>query len=200
MKVLFAALFVAAATWVAAPPVLAQAQSPSEQEVTKVLSAPLSPEQQSLGVQLVKLSGIGRTFDQLLPNIADQAKNGFIRANPQMQLGIIQVVDKVALTLVARRPELDKNLAKVWAAGFTEDEMRQLVDFYQSDLGKKFAAVEPQLLGVQLAVAERWGRSVGEELKQKVTKELQASMAAEQNAIQSSGSVGKASPKKPAKK
>ncbi len=41
-------------------------------------------------MQLVKLSGTARIFDEVLPNIADQAKNAFIRANPQMQLGIIE--------------------------------------------------------------------------------------------------------------
>lgn len=210
MRISFAALVVAAATVVSASAALAQNQSqslgpnPREQDVNKILSTQLTPEAASLGTQLVQLSGIGRTFDQLLPNIADQAKNGFIRANPQMQLGIIEVVDRVALTLVSRRPELDQQLAKVWAAAFTEDEMRQLVDFYKSDLGKKFADVEPELLGVQLAVAERWGRTVGDELKQKVTAELRASMAAEQNAMQAGGKPAAApkaaAPQKPAKK
>lgn len=205
MKRSFAAFLLAAAAFASATPVLAQSPTAFDQDVKKIMSTQLSPEVASLGVQLVKLSGVGRTFDQLLPNIADQAKNGFIRANPQMQLGIIEVVDRVALTLVSRRPELDQQLAKVWAAGFTEDDMRKLVEFYQSDLGKKFAAVEPQLLGVQLAVAEQWGRSVGDELKQKVTEELRASMQAEQSAIQGSAQKAGPAPKpagpaKPAKK
>ena len=61
------------------------------------------------------MSGTARIFDTLLPDVADQAKKAFIRANPQMQLGIITIVDKVALEMVNRRPELDRWLARIWA-------------------------------------------------------------------------------------
>ena len=49
-------------------------------------------------MKLVQVSGTARIFDEMLPTIADQAKNAFIRANPQMQLGIIGLVDTIALS------------------------------------------------------------------------------------------------------
>ena len=108
----------------------------------------------------MELTGTARLFDELLPNIADQAKNNFIRANPQMQLGIISVVDKVAVQMVSRRPELDQYLARVWASGFTEEEMQELIDFYSTETGKKYAIALPQLLAVQTAAAKEWAKSV----------------------------------------
>ncbi len=150
----------------------------------ELMTQEMPQEKLDLGLQLVRLSGTGRAFDELLPNIADQAKNAFIRANPQMQLGIIDVVDRIALTLVPRRAHLDGQLARVWAAGFTEDELRELVDFYSSDLGKKFAELHPKVLAIEVATAQEWGRSVSAELTQKVSDELKAAMAAEQDALE----------------
>jgi hypothetical protein len=185
MKRWFAALLVTAAFSALAAALAQDAAPPTEKPLAEILSAELSPETLDLAMQLVRLSGTARDFDNVLPDIADQAKNAFIRSNPQMQLGIITVVDRVALTLVSRRPELDNALAHVWAAAFTNEEMQELIDFFSTDTGKKFAGLERKLLAVELATAQQWGQSVGAELKDKVTAELRASMQAEQDALQS---------------
>ena len=154
-----------------------------------ILEADLPPGTMELAMQLVRLSGTGRTFDELLPNIAAQTKNAFIRANPQMQLGIIEMVDRNALSLVSRRTELDEDFAKVWASGFTEEEMEELIEFYSSETGKKFAELHPQLLTVEMATAQTWGRALLAELTQKVQTELRATMAAEQQSLQGSSAA-----------
>jgi hypothetical protein len=185
MKRALAALFFVTAAWGGFSP--ASAQEGATAALRELMNKEIPQERLDLGMQLVKLSGNSRTFDQLLPTVADQAKNAFIRANPQMQLGIIEVVDRIALTLVPRRPELDRELARIWAAGFSDEEMRALIEFYQSDIGKKFADLHPKILAVEVATAQEWGRSVAEELTQKVSQELRANVAAEQNALQGQG-------------
>ena len=193
MKRMLAAFLIAASAFCGAAPVAAQdAEATQEADLSAfraVMEKELPPETMSIALELVRVSGISRTFDELLPNIADQAKNAFIRANPQMQLGIIELVDRTALTLVGRRKELDENLAKVWASGFTPDELQELVDFYTSDTGKKYATSYAQLLGVQMAAAQSWARSVSDELTEKVSNELRASVAAEGQALQSGADV-----------
>ncbi len=189
MRRLLAASFFVLATVLGAAPGFAQnANAPApagDAALNDIMTMKLSPKTQELANKLVEVTRIGRMFDELLPNIADKAKNDFIRANPQMQLGIITVVDKVAVQLVNRRPELDAYLARVWASGFTDAEMQDLIDFYSTDTGKKFATALPQLLAVQTAAANAWGRSVATELNDKVKAELEAAMTAEQQAIQS---------------
>lgn len=183
MKRTFAAvLFTFAAVFGPAP---ASAQEAQPDAVQSILEEDLPPERLELATRLLQLSGTSRAFDQILPGIAEQAKNYFIRANPQMQLGIISVVDKVALELVSRRPELDQYFAKVWASAFTDDEIEELVEFYESDIGKKFAIAFPQILTVQMAAAQEWGKSVSAELTQRVQQDLTAAMQAEQEALQS---------------
>ena len=165
----------------------ASAQDAAQSEggpLLNIIETELPPETKELALQLVQLSGAARMFDGVLPMIADQTKNAFIRANPDMQLGIISVVDQIAVSLVSRRPELDNYLARVWASGFTNDEMEDLVAFYESDTGKKFGVTLPRLLAVQAAAAQEWGKSVTAEMQEKVTAELRAAMSAEQRALQ----------------
>lgn len=158
----------------------AKAAGPVEQLITQELS----PETLALGLKLVELAGSARVFDQVLPNIADQTKNAFIRANPQMQLGIIDIVDRVALTLVPRRPELNQYLARVWASAFTNEEMQDLIDFFSTDTGKKFGSMQARLLTVETAAAQQWAAEIAAELRSKVQAELRAALEADEDAIE----------------
>jgi hypothetical protein len=153
-----------------------------------------TPETLELAKQLVKLSGASRTFDELLPNIADQAKNTFIRSNPQMQLGIITVVDKVALDMVARRPELDRALEKIWASAFNEEQLEELIAFYNSETGKRFAAIQPRLIAAQMSAAQNWTGDVSEEMTQRVAEELRTQLANEAKAMEGAPGAAPAAP------
>ena len=185
MKATLAALVFAMGTMLGGVASAQDAQVPEENSLQRILETEIAPERMALAMKLVALSGTTRIFDEVLPTIAEDSKNRFIRANPQMQLGIIAVVDKIAVQLVSRRPELDQYLARVWASGFSDEEMQELVDFYSSDVGKKFSGALPQILAVQTAAAQEWGKSVGEELNLKVQEELRNAMAAESEALQS---------------
>jgi uncharacterized protein len=185
MKATLAALVVVLGAILGGATNAQDAQTSDDNALQRVLETEISPEKMALAMKLVQLSGTTRIFDEVLPTIAEDSKNRFIRANPQMQLGIIAVVDKIAVQMVSRRPELDQYLARVWASGFSDEEMQTLVDFYSTDTGKKFSTALPQILAVQTAAAQQWGKSVGEELNLKVQEELKRAMAAESEALQS---------------
>jgi uncharacterized protein len=185
MKATLAALVVVLGAILGSAASAQDAQTSDQNALERVLETEISPESMALAMKLVQLSGTTRIFDEVLPTIAEDSKNRFIRANPQMQLGIIAVVDKIAVQMVSRRPELDQYLARVWASGFSNEEMQTLVDFYSSETGKKFSTALPQVLAVQTAAAQQWGKSVGEELNLKVQEELKRAMAAESEALQS---------------
>ena len=187
MRRLLAGVTVAAVA-ICNPMALAQDAAPAAGDTQSAAAAgapaaPLSQETLDLAMQVVKLSGTSRTFDELLPNIADEAKQQFVRANPQMQLGIIAVVDRVARDLVARRPELDTYLAQIWGAAFTNEELQAYIDFYSSDAGRKLATLQNKLVSVEMAAAQKWSRDIGQALTEKVTAELRATMAAEGNSL-----------------
>jgi hypothetical protein len=185
MKATLAALVVVLGAILGGAASAQDAQTSDQNALERVLETEISSESMALAMKLVQLSGTTRIFDEVLPTIAEDSKNRFIRANPQMQLGIIAVVDKIAVQMVSRRPELDQYLARVWASGFSNEEMQTLVDFYSSETGKKFSTALPQVLAVQTAAAQEWGKSVGEELNVKVQEELKRAMAAESEALQS---------------
>jgi uncharacterized protein len=185
MKVRVAALVIMLGAIVGGAAKAQDAQPSGDNALQRILEEEIAPERMALGMKIVELSGTTRIFDEVLPTIAEDSKKRFINANPQMQLGIIAVVDKIAVELVKRRPELDQYLARVWASGFTDEEMQAIIDFYSTDVGKKFSNALPQILAVQTAAAQQWGKSVGEELNLKVQDELRRAVAVETEALES---------------
>jgi uncharacterized protein len=163
-------------------------QQPSEDDISarisQALEDPIDPERLRLARRVLDATDVTRPFDEILPDIADRAKTTLIRSNPQMQLGIINVVDKVALEMVERRAELENIMARIWAETFSDEELEELLAFYESPLGQKYAQEFPLLLRAQIGAAEWWGREISEDMFRRVQRELQQMAEAEGQQLQ----------------
>ena len=184
---------VASAFWVlsAIHPAAAQDQQPAPEKapserISEAMQQEFDPEELDLARRLVDATDVTRPFDAILPEIADKAKTTLIRSNPQMQLGIIEVVDRVALEMVERRSELEEIVAKIWASGFTPEELQSLLDFYQTPVGQKYAQAFPHLLRAQIGAAEWWSQRVSQALFARVQQEMKSMADAEAQRLQGS--------------
>ncbi len=137
-----------------------------------------------LASEIMTLNGTRAAFDEILPNVADAAKTSFIRSNPQIQLGIIEIVDRNALAMVDRRRDLDAQVVRMWTRAFTKDELRELVAFYKTATGKKFASVQPRIAPAQVQIAGQWSNEISEELARQVQQELRLMAAAERKRLE----------------
>ncbi len=145
-----------------------------------VVAAPLAPvaaqeisPSQLAAAQLVVNSApeIGN-FDVLLPQMANQLKNFFISKRPDLYKEIGQVVDSDVQKLVSRRADLDKDLARVWAKNFTEDELKAINAFFSSDVGEKYKKLAPVVGPDIIKASQNWRDRVRGELQDMVTADL----------------------------
>lgn len=111
-------------------------------------------------------------FDNILPMLADQTKALFQRSNPALVQEIDEVVNQVALSLAARRPELERELERVWAARFTEEELKEITAFYTSPVGEKFGKLMPLVIADSVRSAGIWRDAISTELVTKARDEL----------------------------
>ena len=63
-------------------------------------------------------------------------------------------------------------IVPVYANHFTHDEIKQLLAFYRSDVGKKVTNKMPVVMSESMAVGQNWGRSMGPEVKSLVDQAL----------------------------
>ncbi|MAA98336.1 MAG: hypothetical protein CMN87_12625 [Stappia sp.] len=134
--------------------------------------------------EAVSASNAIRPFDDVLPLMADRTRTLFIQNDPANTGMIDEVVNEVALELASRRPELNRVVYEVWARRFTVEELKQLADFYRSDLGQKYARVEPELRALSIGAAKQWGDAISTEMvtlvREELTKRLEAAKDGEQ--------------------
>jgi hypothetical protein len=120
----------------------------------------------------IAASKADQQFDQILIVLADQAKALFTRSNPSLVVEIEEVVNQVALELAARRPELDRELERVWAARFSEEELKEISTFYTSPVGKKFGETMSVIIQDSVRSAGIWRDALSTELVTKSREEL----------------------------
>jgi uncharacterized protein len=93
-----------------------------------------------------------------------------------MNPGLFKDLNEVATRLRAefnpRRNEVIDEIARLYAQKFTEAEMKDVIAFYKSPVGKKFVTEEPALIDQGLARAEQWSRRVADEVMVRFRAEM----------------------------
>lgn len=125
-------------------------------------AASLSPEkkadikklltiQGSQDIQKEVVNDIIKSFQQQLINVPEKFWNDFRKesADDELVNMLIEVYDKF----------------------YTGDEVKELIKFYETPLGKKFLVTAPQVYEESYKVGEKWGTKIATELQEKLKKE-----------------------------
>jgi hypothetical protein len=116
--------------------------------------------------------GVTNSFDNILPNLAERLKNTLIQASPNHQELITATVDEKALGLAARRSDLEREAATIYAKTFTVEELNAITEFYNSSAGKKLLNDGPIASRELLKAADIWAAGVSRDLTNEATKSL----------------------------
>jgi hypothetical protein len=132
-----------------------------------------SPAAVALGRELVELKGGNAMFEPIIISMIEQTKGSLLQTNPQLGKDLGDVANQLRNELAPRRAEIINEAGKFYAAAFTEAELKDLVAFYKSPLGKKVQEREPAVLDQTFNfVQQQWGPRVGEEVMNRFRAEM----------------------------
>jgi len=138
------------------PPALAQAPAvPGPQP---------SPAALLLAKQIVEIKGVQNVFAPLVRGVVEKTKNMFMQTNFMWANDLNQIATIEEKQLAPRVSELVDATARLYAARFTEQELKQLLVFYQSPIGQKALLEEPKVLDESMAYAGTWGDNLSQEV------------------------------------
>jgi hypothetical protein len=132
----------------------------------------LSPSQMEAAKKVATATKILEPFDDILPILAEQTRTAFIQSDPTRAEEIIEIVQDVAIQLAAKRSELNDQVYRVWGFSFTEEELNQLAEFYNTELGQKLTETVPSITQFSLAAAREWQDKISTEMVTMVQEEL----------------------------
>ncbi|MCF8477001.1 MAG: DUF2059 domain-containing protein [Pseudolabrys sp.] len=146
---------------------------------TMILSAPAayaqnqSPAALLTAAQIVKVTGAANLFNPLVAGVVEQAKNLFLQQDPGLGGDLNEVAAKMRADLEPRLSELTGEVARIYATHFSEEELKELLAFYNSPVGKKLVQEQPNIVNDSLKFAQDWANTLSDEVVKKMRAELQ---------------------------
>ena len=126
----------------------------------------------SIAKEIVSVTGSITLFNPLIAGVVEQAKLLFLQQNPNMSKDANEVATKMRADLAPRLDELSNEMARLYATKFTEPELKELLAFNKSPLGKKLLAEQPTIVDASLQFAQTWANSLSDEVVGKMREEL----------------------------
>jgi hypothetical protein len=122
--------------------------------------------------EILAMKNVAAMYATAVPNLVQQSKDSFLQNNLNYQKDLNEVAVIVAKNLAGREQEIGEGMAKIYAAEFSEQELKDLVTFYKSVLGQKLLSTEPRAIQTSMVYMNAWAQS----FTQVINKEFQTEM------------------------
>jgi uncharacterized protein len=112
--------------------------------------------------KLLEVTGSGKLGIQVINNIVDMYKQSY----SEVQQTFWEEFRKEANT-----DDLVNLIIPIYEKFYTEEEITQLIAFYESPLGKKVVQTLPGIMQESMKVGEAWGKQISERIAKKLIAE-----------------------------
>ena len=96
--------------------------------------------------ELIKVTGATNLFKPLIAGVIEQAKTPFLQQDPTLAKDLNEIGAKINADLSPRFSELTNEVATLYATRFSDQELKAILTFYQSPVGQKLLAQQPQII------------------------------------------------------
>jgi hypothetical protein len=134
----------------------------------------LSPDHVALARKYVDLTDKSGIYEVTLLSTAVETMNTILRANAQLVEPVNGAIEKTLEVYKAQKGQLMDQFARVYALNFTMDELREIVAFYESPVGKKLASANAAINDSLQNVLKVFEANLKREFFAKVRAELKA--------------------------
>lgn len=112
--------------------------------------------------ELLTLKRADAMYANAVPGMVERTKTTLLQSNLNYQKDLNEVAVIVAKNLAGREKEIGDGMAQVYANEFTEQELKDLVNFYKSPLGQKLLSSEPRAIQFSMSYMNQWAQQFAE--------------------------------------
>jgi len=121
-----------------------------------------SPAAKDAASEILKFKGASALYANIIPNIVLQTKESLLSSNLNLQKDLNEVAVIVNQSMQGREKEVGEGMAQVYCSEFSEQELKDLVNFYKSPLGQKLLSSEPRAIQFSMAYMNQWAQQFSE--------------------------------------
>jgi hypothetical protein len=122
--------------------------------------------------KLVTVTGATTLFSPLIAGVVEQSKLLFLQQNPMLQKDLNEIAAKMRTDLEPRFADITNEVAQQYATHFTEQELKDILAFYESPTGKKLLQEQPKVVNSSMQFAQDWANKLSTEVTSKMRDEL----------------------------
>ncbi|MDQ0470924.1 DUF2059 domain-containing protein [Labrys wisconsinensis] len=152
--------------------VSAQEAAPAAPAAAAPATPPAAPSHTAAAVAFLKAAQLTKGFEEMIPAFADQVRLRYVGQRPEVADIINDVTISLIPEFVKRQDDLVTALAKLYTDRFSEDELNQLTQFYQTPLGTKLAATQPAILQASVPIVQEWSRKLTTDMAVRIRDEV----------------------------
>lgn len=152
-----------------------QQQITAEQlaDIQKALTTPMVPTHLAVAADVLKASGMSTMFDNAMPNVVGSLRVNVTRQRPELAKDIEEALKVVEADVKKATEDGLQGAARLMAIRMSETELKEVLVFMTSPVGKKYVEVLPQFMEMAVPYLEVWSQQVGGRL----TSVFQSEMA-----------------------
>jgi hypothetical protein len=152
--------------------VLAVAAGTVQPAIAQTANPNPSPAAVGLARELLALKGMEQLLQGMVDNVIVRTRDTFIPTNPQLARPLGEVTTALRAEFAPKKEEVVNEVARAYARFFTEAEMRDLLAFYKSPLGRKVLTTEPAAAEASLKRAQEMQTQFAEQVMSRLRAEM----------------------------
>ncbi len=131
----------------------------------------LSAAHLALAREVMLSSGIARSFDSIIPTMADQIRKNAV-TRPDLAKDLDEVLKSLDPEMELQKQRLINIAARIYAKRLTEAELKDIVAFFRSPAGKRYVETQPQILDDMVGAMQDWTQEVSEYIMVRTRAEM----------------------------
>ncbi|WP_232629716.1 DUF2059 domain-containing protein [Methylobacterium sp. Leaf118] len=153
----------------------APAQKPTAKPGTPAPQAPaeptITPSHLALAREVMLSSGIGRSFDTIMPAMADQIRKNAV-TRPDLAKDLDEVLKSLEPEMALQKNRLIEVASRIYAKRLSEAELNEVVVFFRSPAGQRYVETQPQVLDDMVGAMQDWTQEVSEYIMVRTRAEM----------------------------
>jgi uncharacterized protein len=123
--------------------------------------------------QLLRVTGAVAMGKQMATAVTAQLAQNLKKVRPDIPNQVLQVLpQEVGAVFEENMGSLMEAIVPLYAKYFTGTEVKELIRFYSTDLGKKLVDAMPGLMQESMQIGQHWGQSLAPAIERRVKARL----------------------------
>ena len=148
----------------------AQSEGGATQRAQAQKPRPIDSERLAMARKMMQTTGADRIAGQIMRVMMPQITGMLVRARPDKKKEITELMQEVAREMSSRAgmQQLIDHIARIYAEEFTADEMRRILAFYDTPVGRKLISRMPSIIMRSQQAGRAWGQQVARKAIQRI--------------------------------